>query len=70
MRFASFLDGEITTMAVINPPERKLAKCTSMQPFGHMYTKMGWFLADRLVNHIKPKILNNMYSNLVFNPEF
>ena len=25
MRFASFLSGEFTTMAVINPPERKLA---------------------------------------------
>ena len=31
MRFASFLSGEFTTMAVINPPERKLAKRTSVQ---------------------------------------
>ena len=26
MRFASFVSGGFTTMAVINPPERKLAK--------------------------------------------
>ena len=31
MRFASFLSGEFTTMAVINPPERKLTKRTSVQ---------------------------------------
>jgi hypothetical protein len=30
VRFASFLSGGFTTMAVINPPERKLAKCTSV----------------------------------------
>ena len=28
--FVSFLSGEFTTMAVINPPEKKLAKSTSM----------------------------------------
>ena len=31
VRFASFLSGGFTTMAVINPPERKLAKRTSVQ---------------------------------------
>ena len=31
VRFASFLSGEFTSMAVINPPERKLAKRTSVQ---------------------------------------
>ena len=31
MRFASFLSGGLAGMAVINPPERKLAKCTSVQ---------------------------------------
>ena len=30
VRFASFLSGGFTIMAVINPPERKLAKCTSV----------------------------------------
>ena len=30
MRFASFLSGGFTTGAVINPPERKLAKRTSV----------------------------------------
>ena len=31
VRFASFLTGGFTTMAVLNPPERKLSKRTSMQ---------------------------------------
>ena len=29
VHFASFFSGGFTTMAVINPPERKLIKCTS-----------------------------------------
>ena len=32
VQFASFLSGEFTTMAVINPPERKLTKRTSVAP--------------------------------------
>jgi hypothetical protein len=31
VRFASFLSGGFTIIAVINPPERKLAKRTSVQ---------------------------------------
>jgi len=31
VRFASFLSGEFTTMAGINPSERKLAKLISVQ---------------------------------------
>ena len=31
VRFARFISGEFTTMAVINPPERKLTKCTSVE---------------------------------------
>ena len=31
VNFASFLSGGFTTMAIINPPERKLAKRTSVQ---------------------------------------
>ena len=30
MRFATFLSRGFTNVAVINPPERKLAKCTSV----------------------------------------
>ena len=30
VRFASFLSDGFTTMAAINPPERKLSKCTSV----------------------------------------
>ena len=33
VRFASFLSGGFTTMAVINQPEKKLAKCTSVYWF-------------------------------------
>ena len=33
VRFASFLSGGFTTMAVINPPKSKLAKCTSVHWF-------------------------------------
>ena len=31
VRFASFLSGGFTTMAVMNPPEKKLEKRTSVQ---------------------------------------
>ena len=31
VRFASFLSREFTTMAVMNPPEKKLGKRTSVQ---------------------------------------
>ena len=31
VRFASTISGGVTTMAAINPPERKLAKRTSVQ---------------------------------------
>jgi hypothetical protein len=34
VRFATFLSGGFTTMAVINPLERKLAKLTSVQCIG------------------------------------
>ena len=37
VRFASFLSGGFTTMAVINPPEKKLAKRTSV----HCVLKIG-----------------------------
>ena len=33
VRFVSFLSGGFTTMAVINPPERELAKRTSVKWF-------------------------------------
>ena len=45
VRFASFLSGEFTTMAVINPSERKMAKRTSVQwgggPRGPRGTRLG-----------------------------
>ena len=34
MRFVSFLSGRFTTKTVANPPERKLAKRTSVQWMG------------------------------------
>ena len=36
VHFASFLSGELTTTAVINPPEKKLAKRTSV------HCAVGW----------------------------
>ena len=42
VRFASFLSGGFTTGAVINPPERKLAKRTSV----HCTEKNLLFLAE------------------------
>ena len=35
LRFANFLSGGFTTMAVINPPEKKLEKRTSLQCSDH-----------------------------------
>ena len=31
MRFSSFISGGFITAIVVNPPERKLSKCTSVQ---------------------------------------
>ena len=39
MRFASFISGGLTTMAVINQPERKLAKRISVQ-WGEMISEV------------------------------
>ena len=46
VHFASFLSGEFTTMAVINPSEKKLAKrtsvhCTSYSDHAHCSQPMG-----------------------------
>ena len=41
VRFASWLSGRFTTMAVINPPERKLAKHTSVHWFKLVYEPFG-----------------------------
>ena len=39
VNFASFLSGGFTTMAIINPPERKLAKRTSVMWTGPNQSK-------------------------------
>ena len=39
VRLASFLSGGFTTMAVINPPERKLAKRISVQWYVGIFQK-------------------------------
>ena len=39
VRFASFLSGGFTTMAVIDPPERKLAKRTSVNCLVYKHSK-------------------------------
>ena len=38
VRFASFLSGGFITMVVINPPERKVTKCTSVQWLQEIWT--------------------------------
>ena len=60
MHLASFLSPEFTTMAVINPSERKLAKRTSMQcktllPSGldWLYYLAGVYLAQKPMLGIK-----------------
>jgi hypothetical protein len=40
VHFASFFSGGFTTMAVINPPEKKLTKCTSVHCGGLACQKM------------------------------
>ena len=42
VHFASFLSGGFTTMAVINPPERKLAKRTSVHCQIHKTDLLFW----------------------------
>ena len=43
VRFASFLSGGFITAIVVNPPERKLAKRTSVK----------WYATSVLVSHFK-----------------
>ena len=45
VRFASFLSDIFTTMAVMNPPERKLVKRTSVHWFT-FWTMLFWYLAQ------------------------
>jgi hypothetical protein len=46
VRFASFFSGRFTTMAVIIPPERKQAKCTSVECIGDLDLKTKWEIQD------------------------
>jgi hypothetical protein len=49
VRFASFLSGGFTsTMAVINPPESKLAKRTSVQ-----FTETLFFSLENIKKHLQ-----------------
>ena len=43
VRFASFFSGGFTTMIVINPPERKLAKRTSVHWFKNLNILVDFF---------------------------
>ena len=43
VRFSSFFSGGFTTITVINPPERKLAKRTSVQWSGTYYFFATWY---------------------------
>ena len=54
VRFASFLSGGITTKAVINQPERKLAKRTSVK----------WVVKNKIVNLYYLLILILIHGNI------
>ena len=43
MRFASFLSGGFITAIVVNPPERKLAKRTSVHKDAFILARFGQF---------------------------
>ena len=45
VRFASLLSDGFTTVAVINPPEKKLAKRTSVQWFGIKKNLTVWYVS-------------------------
>jgi hypothetical protein len=53
VRFASFLSGVLTAMAVINQPERKLVKRTS----GHCYELCTFETGDQSKLFCKKKII-------------
>ena len=57
VRFASFFFGEFITAIVVNPPERRLAKCTSVHFSGQSCT-----LVRTLNVEAKIQIFNNIYS--------
>ena len=58
MRFASYLSDGFTTMAVINLPERKLAKrtyvhCVLRIPGAPVRQKLGLILENKVVQKLK-----------------
>ena len=57
VRFASFFSGGFTTMAVINPPENKLAHCTSVH--------CNAALCPKHYNELKSVLLCMYYRNLI-----
>ena len=68
VRFASFLSGGFTTMAVINQPERKLAKRTSVHPmvgFPPLLTSSIFDLYKLETPQIKSQTMRHTLMNLV-----
>ena len=53
MRFASFLSGGFTTMAVINPPDWEQAHCIFVQCSGAIFLYAVHF---QIVNYIDEKL--------------
>ena len=47
VRFASFFSGRFITDIVVNPPERKLAKCTSVQCNARLCTKRATYFSAK-----------------------
>ena len=61
MRFASFLSGGFTTMKVMNPPEKKLEKCTSV----HCSSTMTITHLYKTPYHTKPERTETAYVDLM-----
>ena len=68
VRFASFLSGGFPTMAVINPPERKLAKRISVQYLANFVYQTvsvcSYFCAwvwEFVCNHVQPHVYECAY---------
>jgi hypothetical protein len=49
VRFTSFLSSGFITAIIVNPPERKLAKCTPVFNFGQFWQKRYYNVKDKRI---------------------
>ena len=64
--FASFLSGGFTTMAVINPQERKLAKRTSVEWGGKFANQAEWKKCEFIWAYLFMKFTQNNHPTRLF----